>query len=97
MQAILTKYLPYTDTLPSRISVSCQRATKVYSVHSLPDNSEENQHHAAARKLCAEFVEADAEKYGDHSCIGSAWAREFVTGASPVQGQYFHVALPKKL
>ena len=61
-QAIVTKYLPATNTRGSRIKASCERGSITISYpHELSGDA---CHIAAADALVAKFVKEDAAKYG---------------------------------
>jgi len=76
MQAILTKYLPYTNTKPSRIKASCQAGSITVSYkHEL--NLEENHERA-----CALLIAKLGWSYATHG--------ETVCGQLP-NGTYAHV------
>ena len=62
MQAILTKYLPATNTRGSRIKASCERGSITISYDSALDS--ESAHIAAVDALVAKFVKEDANRYG---------------------------------
>jgi hypothetical protein len=85
MQAIITKYLPCTNTRGSWIKASCDRGSITIGYpHEL---SGDRVHVAAAQALVAKFVKEDAEKYGTHV---NPWSRERVCGQIP-SGEYVHV------
>jgi hypothetical protein len=86
-QAIQTKYLPHTNTRPSRIKAWCQRG----SVTITTDCSLESDHREAVRVLLAKFIAEDEERYGTPRSA-NPWAADFVLGALPGAG-YVAVAV----
>jgi len=92
-QAIKTKYLPFTNTLPARIKASCFRGSLVLSVHSekmiqsIARNDEQN-HIIAAKELIKKFI---AEDEGRHGKGSSSWTLNISTGLLP-DGNCVHVA-----
>lgn len=88
MQAIKTKYLPATNTKPSRIKATCERGSIIISYpHEL---SGDEVHIAAKDALVAKFVKEDAKRYGTQR---NPWLRPTVCGW-PTQGECVHVYLP---
>lgn len=86
MQAILTKYLPVTESRGSRIKASCERGSIVIPYpHEL---SGDECHRAAVQALLDKFTSED-EKSGRLHCH---WNKQFVTGALP-NGDYCHVLI----
>lgn len=88
MQAIVTKYLPATNTKGSRIKAQCARGSLTVSYpHEL---SGEACHIYAAKQLIAKFVAEDAKKYGTDTETRVGWNFPFVSGCLP-SGNYAHV------
>ena len=94
MQAIITKFVPPTNTKPSRYKAACARGSITVSAdYSLnPDGN----HDRVARLLIAKFLAEDAaeakangNKYG-YDPKRNPWAKPFVTGQIP-SGAYVHV------
>lgn len=88
MQAILTKYIPATNTKPSRIKATAERGSLTRSWQY--DGRAEDEHRAAAAALCQMFADEDAKALGEGSRAYNTWARPFVTGCLP-DGSYAHV------
>lgn len=87
MQAIISKYLPATNTKPSRIKASCERGSIVVShPHELSGDA---CHEYAATQLCARFVAEDAKMYGSNRKT-NPWARKRIMGTIP-GGDVVHV------
>ncbi len=101
MQAITTKFLPCTNTKPSRIKATCERGSVTISVDQIDSvldlmgvrTDEDFRHRQAARFLLSKFLDEDALKYGSKK-ESNPWAREFVTGCT--NGNFVHVFLPQK-
>lgn len=91
MQAIITKYLPPTNTRPARIKASCERGSLIESYNNLPcgDVSGAGAHISAARLLCERFAAEDAERYSTES-RGNPWLRPLHSGQIP-SGEFVHV------
>ena len=87
MQAIVTKYLPATNTKPSRIKAQCERGSLTVSWSY--EGRDEDEHANAAKALCAKFIAEDGERYGSNP-KRNPWAAPFVTGCLP-SGNYAHV------
>ncbi len=88
MQAILTKVIPATNTLPTRIGASCARGRIMFSTtHLTVGVGSDEAHREAAKSLCAKFVADDLKEYGTNN---NPWAGEFVTGTLP-NGDHCHV------
>lgn len=85
MQAIITKYLPATNTKPTRIKATCARG----SLTLCEDSSQEDAHRWVAVKLTKRFLELDEKEYGTDP-KKNPWARPFVSGCLP-SGEYAHV------
>jgi hypothetical protein len=83
MQAIITKYLPATNTKPSRIKASCERGSIVITYPS--DLSGDAVHVAAADALVRKFVAEDAILYGTPTAK-NPWNRKRVCGGLPSGG-----------
>lgn len=92
MQAILTKYLPPTNTKGSRIKASCEaRTIFVPWDHSV---GEEPNHVAAAEALCVRMAEHNAKTYGTLP-RGDRWLGARTYGQLPLRGAiYAHTFLP---
>ena len=74
-QAIITKYLPATNTRGSRIKASCERGSITIDYpHELSGDS---AHIAAANALVAKFAKEDAAKYGSNT---NPWSAPRVCG-----------------
>ena len=86
MQAIITKYLPPTNTKPSRIKAECERGSIIISYDS--ELGDEGANRKAVEALVARFVKEDAAKYGSKP-ESNPWARPFVTGGT--KSFYCHV------
>ena len=85
MQAIITKYLPCTNHMGSRIKASCDRGSLTMQ---RPDcETQEACHIHAAQALVDKFVKEDADKYGTHV---NPWSRPRACGSIP-SGEYVHV------
>lgn len=93
MQAIITKYLPATNTRPSRIKATCERGSATIPLdHSLNDG---DNHRAACDFLCARFDAEDANKYG--SARGPhSWSRPKASGQIP-GGEYVFCFIPGRV
>ena len=87
MQAIVSKYLPATNTKCSRIKASCERGSVIISYDST--NSDEQAHVAAAQRLVDRFVTEDVAKYNSKRAE-NPWNRKRVVGQLP-SGEYAHV------
>lgn len=88
MQAITTKYLPATNTKPSRIKASCERSSITISY---PDELSGDAVHIAAKDaLVAKFVKDEAKRYGSEH---NPWSRPTVCGW-PTSGTCVHVYIP---
>jgi hypothetical protein len=84
MQAIITRYLPPTQTKPARIKVFCSRD----SITVTEDCSHEHAHIMAAKILINKFrIEDDNAANKTNS---SKWSLTFVTGSMP-SGDYCHL------
>jgi hypothetical protein len=90
MQAIVTKYLPATNTKPTRIKAFCERGSITVSYpHELSGDA---CHRYAVKQLVAKFAKEDAKQYGSHP-DENPWMRPFATGQMP-SGNYCHTFLP---
>lgn len=85
MQAILTKYIPCTNTRGSRIKASCERGS-CFIPYPHHVNSEEG-HKLAAQALVDRFVAEDVARYGTNK---NPWSRARVSGGLP-DGTTAHV------
>jgi hypothetical protein len=74
MQAIETKFIPATNTKPSRIKATCERGILTVSwEHAWSD---EDNHREAALALCVKFAQEDAPKTPFDK---NPWARPLVS------------------
>jgi hypothetical protein len=87
MQAITTKYLPATNTKPSRIKAACERGSITVSYDSA--GSDEDAHVAAAQALVESFIVQDSAKYGSNA-KSNPWNAKRVVGGLH-SGGYAHV------
>lgn len=88
MQAIVTKYLPATDTKGSRIKASCGRGSiTIPYPHEL---SGEAVHRYAVDALLAKFAEEDAKRVHETTPANHHWGL-YVTGET--ERGYVHVPL----
>lgn len=86
MQAIITRYLPPTNTKPSRVKASCARGSVTISYpHEL---SGEEVHVFAASALVAKFVKEDVAQYKTPA-DKNPWNRKRVVGQLP-SGEHAH-------
>jgi hypothetical protein len=84
MQAIITRYLPPTQTKPARLKAFCSRG----SITVTEDCSREHAHIMAAKILINKFrIEDDNAANKTNS---SKWSLTFVTGMMP-SGDYCHL------
>jgi len=80
MQAIVTKYLPCTNTRGSRIKAWCERGSiTIPYPHELGSDF---KHRSAAEALCRKFAQEDAKKYGS-TVEGNPWLRPMIEGGLP--------------
>lgn len=87
MQAIITKYLPATDRLSSRIKATCARGSVTVSY---PHEFSGDAIHAyAANKLVEKFVAEDVKQYRTPPAK-NPWAKARVLGTLP-SGDVAHV------
>lgn len=86
MQAILTKYLPATDTRGSRIKAMCGRGGLTISYPHELGGAE--CHVEAVNQLVARFVKEYAKRYGTER---NPWSKPRVCGQLP-NGDYCHVS-----
>lgn len=87
MQAIITKFLPATNTKGSRYKASAQWGSLIVSAdHEL--NPEQN-HLAACLALRRQIADANAKQYNTKA-ENDPWMRPMVCGALP-SGEYAHV------
>lgn len=94
MQAIITKYLPATNTRASRIKATCDRGS--ITVEYPHDLSGDDVHCYAANRLCEKFVAEDVGKYGSDP-MGNPWALPRVCGGLPGNAGCAHVFTPRKV
>lgn len=87
MQAILTRYLPATNTRGSRIKATCERGSITISYPS--ECHGEAAHVRAADALVAKFVAEDIKRYGA-GAEKNPWQRPRVCGGLP-DGSWAHV------
>lgn len=87
MQAIITKYLPATDTKGTRIKASCTRGSVIVP-WDYAESSERN-HALAACELVKRFAQEDTGRYGTVP-VENPWLRPFVSGVL-LDGSYAHV------
>jgi len=88
MQAIISKFMPCTNTRGSRIKASCDRGSITVSYDH--ETSHEDPHIKAVDALIARFVAEDAVKYGTKE--NNPWNRPRACGQIP-SGDYVHVFL----
>jgi len=81
MQAIVTKYIPATNTKPARIKAWCERGsiTISYNDGTLGDG---DRSLAACRALCRKFADEDLKQYGT-PIESNPWMRPVVQGGLP--------------
>lgn len=77
-QAILTKFLPATNTRGARIKATCERGS-ITIPYPYELNPEEG-HKAAVNTLTEKFATEDFRRTGIDTAA-NPWKREFVTGA----------------
>ena len=80
MQAIVTRYLPATNTKPTRIKAECSRGSIIISANS--SASGDAAHFEAVRALVNRFVNEDQKQYGTPP-NQNPWARPYVCGGLP--------------
>lgn len=88
MQAILTRVMPATNNLPTRIKATAARGSIVTAPLGSVMLSSEEAHRDAAQKLVARFIADDIKKYGPNA--GTGWKHPFVSGCLP-SGDWAHV------
>lgn len=104
MQAIITKYLPATNTRGQRVKATCARGSLTVSCGAIDEAlharklrlpaglcQAETQHVAAAQLLCNRFVAEDTKRDGPED---NAWGRPRVSGCLP-SGDYAHVFISR--
>lgn len=92
MQAIITKYIPATNTKPSRIKASCERGSLIQSIdHSLNDGE---NHRSACDALCAQFDAEDIAR--GHPKSDLHWGRPKASGQIPT-GEYVFCFIPERV
>lgn len=85
MQAIVTKYLPCTNTKGSRVKAYCERGSITIDYpHELSGDA---VHVKAKEALISRFVKEDEERYGTKE---NPWSRPTHCGQIP-SGEYVHV------
>lgn len=77
MQAIVTSYLPATNTRGARVSAKCTRGQIVISF-----SFSGEEHREAATALCKKFAKEDAARYGTRF-QDNPWLRPTVQGELP--------------
>lgn len=87
MQAIITKYLPATNTKPSRIKATCARGSIVTGYPH--EFSGDACHEYAAQRLVSRFLAEDAKEYGTKP-EKNPWAKKRILGTLP-SGDVCHV------
>lgn len=94
MQAIITKYVPPTNTKPGRVKATCERGSLTVSWdHGL--EAGENMR-AACDQLCAQFDAEDAKKYGGEGLRNDwKWSRPKASGQIP-SGEYVFCFIPER-
>ena len=90
MQAIVTKFLPPTNTRGSRYKASCQAMTVVVSANYELDA--EGNHKRACDELCQRMDARNVELYGTK---GAMWTKPKVSGQTP-SGEHVHVFIPQE-
>lgn len=92
MQAIITKYVPPTNTKPGRVKATCERGSLTVSWdHGLDDGA---NHRAVCDALCLRFDVEDEKKYG--SKFGPhSWGRSKASGQIP-SGEYVFCFIPER-
>lgn len=92
MQAIVTRYVPATNTKPSRIKASCVRGSVLTSYpHELSGDA---VHEYAAAALVAKFCAADRKEYGT-PIEKNPWNQPRVSGWLPSGGMaHIFTSLP---
>ena len=87
MQAIITKYIPATNTRGSRIKAKCERGSITISY---PDElRSEDVHIFAAKKLVEKFTQEDLKQYGT-PLDKNPWMKPRASGELP-DGSTAHV------
>jgi hypothetical protein len=87
MQAILTKFIPPTNTRGSRYKATCQRGSITVSADH--GRGLDWNHEFAAAELCRKFAREDVVTYGTPA-THSPWLKPMVAGQLP-DGTYAHV------
>lgn len=87
MQAILTQYLPATNTKPSRIKAECERGSVIVSYPH--DLSGADCHVFAADVLVQRFQREDKDRYGTQP-VRNPWSAKRIVGGLP-NGSMCHV------
>jgi hypothetical protein len=87
MQAILTKFIPATNTKGDRIKAICKRGSLTVEY---PEHLEapEKTHRFAVDSLIAKFIKEDAKNGNKNR---NPWATPYVTGGLPGNMGYAHV------
>lgn len=95
MQAIITKYIPPTNTRGSRIKATCERGSLTVTWDDELDPSE--NHRAVCDALCAKFDAEDAAKYGiDPARSEHTWSRPKASGQIP-SGEFVFCFIPERV
>jgi len=87
MQAILTKYLPATNSRGSRVKATCERGS--IAIPFPHETDIEGAHVAAADALVSKFIEEDAKEYKTPRAK-KPWGKQRACGGLP-GGGYCHV------
>lgn len=94
MQAIITKFIPPTNTRPARYKATCERGSLTLSANYKLDANE--NHRAVCDALCAQFDAKDFAEYG----IGASrskhtWSRPKAGGQIP-SGEFVFCFIPDR-
>lgn len=87
MQAIITKYIPATDTKGSRIKASCERGSIIVPFDD--EYNEDAMHRKAALALVNVFINEDKARNGT-PLNKNVWAGHFASGELPSSLGYAH-------
>ena len=87
-QAIVTKYIPASNTRGSRIKAMAERDS--ISVPYPHEINSGDVHAYAAQKLCEKFASEDLKQFGT-PVTKNPWSRAFVSGAMPNNKGECHV------
>lgn len=87
MQAIITKYIPATNTKPSRIKASCEQMEIAETFHNIEGDNDGERHRKVCDMLCARM---DAR-------VGTKrWSRPKASGQIP-SGEYVFCFIPERV